>query len=239
MKAEIALPKLKYSTEPVIDAYAQEVLTFVNKSYQGSDDLKDDFDRVKKYLSTCDITGDEFMIALNAVSGQKLTDKSGKPITYIRDINEGNFNLYVSAYLDFKRSSKQYEVGKEKLNAFLAPPEREKTPEELRQIRINHLTAEYHKLQKDGFVHGSNIFYELIKKGENIEQIKLSFVESFLDNFQPEFSDGKNAEGMTIIKKKDVKTSFVNHFVLKYIKKHNLKELSLEEFINYWEKFVK
>ena len=229
---------LKYSAEPILDHYATEVFQFVNKSYAFEGDGVEDFTKIKKYLSTCELTGDEFMIALNAVSSQKLLDKMGKPVLYIRDVNEGNFNLYISAYLDYKRSSKQYEIGKERLNEFLNPP-KEKTPEEKKQIRIDWLTAEYQRLQKDGFVHGSTSFYEIIKSGENVEQIKLSFVEIVLDKYRPEKADGKTGNGMPIIKKNDVKTHFINHFVSAYIKKHNLKELSLNDWINYWEKFAK
>lgn len=229
---------LKYSPEPILDHYATEVFQFVNKSYTFESDGVEDFNKIKKYLATCEITGDEFMIALNAVSGQKLLDKSGKPITYIRDINEGNFNLYVSAYLDYKRSSKQYEIGKERLNQFLNPP-RELTAEEKMRERLNWLSAEYQKLQKDGFVHGSTIFYELITKSEDDFKIKISFVEFVLGKFNPEKALGKNGEGLPIVKKNDVVTFFKDKLVASYIKKHNLKELSLEEFINYWEKFVK
>lgn len=229
---------LKYSAEPILDYYATEVFQFVNKSYAFEGDGVEDFTKIKKYLATCEITGDEFMIALNAVSSQKLLDKSGKPIIYIRDINEGNFNLYVSAYLDYKRSSKQYEIGKERLNEFLNPP-RELTAEEKTQERLNWLSAEYQKLQKDGYVHGSTLFYDLITRSEDDFKVKVSFVEFVLEKFKPEITDGKLSNGMPILKKKDALTHFKNMLVSAYIKKNNLKELSLEEFINYWEKFVK
>jgi hypothetical protein len=236
VKAEIELPMLKYSPEPILDHYATEVFQFVNKSYAFEGDGVEDFTKIKKYLATCEITGDEFMIAMNAVSSQKLLDKAGKPITYIRDVNEGNFNLYVSAYLDFKRSSKQYEIGKERLNEFLNP-QKDPTPEEQKENRKAWFTAEFERLKKGETVLGSTRFFDMITAKEEIK-MNVADVAVALAKFNPEKSMGKTLEGLPNIKKNDVVTFFKDKFVAAYIKKHNLKELPLQDWINYWEKFA-
>lgn len=228
---------LKYSPEPILDHYATEVFQFVNKSYAFEGDGIEDFAKIKKYLKTCELTGNEFMIALNAVSSQKLLDNFGKPVLYIRDVNEGNFNLYVSAYLDFKRSNRQYEIGKERLNEFLNPP-KEPTAEEKKQIRLTWLETEYRKLAADGTVHGSTEFFKIITAKDEIK-INVTDAVKVLEKFKPETAVGEIGKGLPLVKKHDAKTFFIDRFIASYIKKHNLKELSLNDWINYWEKFAK
>lgn len=219
-----------------------------NPKYVGTQQEKDalmeiDFATAYSFSKNCELTANEMELAFHLATEGKLkseVDKDGNatPIQLYREVDAIKLGELKSAYIRYKREDVGYGLGKEKIKAFLAPPEREKTPEELKQIRIDFLISQYEKLQKDGFVHATTEFFKIITENEEIK-ISIPDVVKVLGRFNPEKYNGKNAEGLMTFKKNNVETYFIDWFIGKYIQKHNLKELSLEEFINYWEKFVK
>lgn len=242
MKAEITQLKLRLSSEEVQSEYARQIMDFVNKSYDDEMVAKSDFTTVLGFVRQCELTGDEFMIALNLASSQDLTDVHGEKIKYFRDINVGNFNLYASAYIEYRNNFKPYQLGKDAISEFLKPPPLELTPEQKKQERILFLKAEFKRLQSGNNVLGANIFYELIKK-KGLTKVNIKFIEGVLEKFVPETSlmgiiTAKGNEPILIPKKikNDVKVFFEDQLVSKFIKSEKLHELSEDKWIEYWQK---
>ena len=247
LKAEIAQSTLKHCDDQQISVFIAKVLNFINPKF---DDVETEMQLAEAELYSfahkCELTTDEFMIALEmAVDGKLYTepDENGhsKRIQLFREIDRLKLGEVKAAYLYHKKIDKQYEIGKSIIKAFLEPPQKELTPEEKKTERINFYKTEFERLQKGEMVLGTTIFYELIKQA-GLERISLKYVESVLDKFQPEtFQSGlsvsKVGAQLDIPKKvtHNAKVFFIGEIVKSYFKKHNLKELTQDQFIDYWE----
>ena len=248
MKAEISQSMLKWSSEDEINTFCAKICSLFNPKYVGNQQEKDalmeiDFATAYSFSKNCELTADEMELAFHLATEGKLKseiDKDGNatPIQLYREVDAIKLGELKSAYIRYKRDDVGYGLGKEKIKAFLAPPEKEHTPEEQKDNRKAWFTSEFERLQKGESVLGSTHFFDLITANEEIK-MNVADVAVALGKFNPEKALGKNGEGLPIVKKNDVVTYFKDKLVASYIKKHNLKELSLEEFINYWEKFVK
>lgn len=144
-----------------------------------------------------------------------------------------------SAYIALKRADKVFQEDVKKIKAFLEPPKPEPTEEELKEQRLKFYSEEYKRLQRDGKVLGTTIFYDLIKK-EGLETVKLKWLEAILDKFKPETVDKSMINEPQLvklpkIKKHDAKTFFIDELVHAYFVNKKIKELSEEDFINHWE----
>ncbi|RNA63486.1 hypothetical protein D1631_16945 [Chryseobacterium nematophagum] len=168
-----------------------------------------------------------------------LTDFDGEILKPYKKIDFEMFNQVEVAYIEYKKIDKQRELGIEKIKIFLEPSKPELTPKDKKRERIKFYRSDYKRLQKEGKVLGTLIFYDLIKK-KRLEKVSLKFVENILDNFVPEttgISHSKEPEQikLTRIKKQDVKVFFIDVVVNTYIEKNKLKEFSESEWIEYWE----
>ena len=109
----------------------------------------------------------------------------------------------------------------------------------MKEQRLKFYSEEYKRLQRDGKVLGTTIFYDLIKK-EGLETVKLKWLEAILDKFKPETVDKSLINEPQLvklpkIKKHDAKTFFIDELVHAYFVNKKLKDLSEEDFINHWE----
>lgn len=237
---------LKSSTDEEKNIFSARVLNFINPKFDPENQvLETELAEAELYAfaTNCELTANEFLLALEMATEGKLSsepDEQGnsQKIKLFREIDRLKLGEVKSAYIFHKTHDKKYEAGKAEIRAFLNPPEKELTDEEKKQIRINWLETEYRRLISEGSVFGSTSFFEIITANEEIKMNVID-VANALGKFNPEKAIGKNGEGLPIIKKNDVVTYFKDKLVASYIKKHNLKELSLNDWINYWEKFAK
>ena len=237
---------LKSSTDEEKNVFSARVLNFINPKFDPeNEELETELAEAELYAfaTNCELTANEFLLALEMATEGKLSsepDEQGnsQKIKLFREIDRLKLGEVKSAYIFHKTHDKKYEVGKSEIKAFLNPPEKELTTEEKQQIRINWLETEYRRLISEGSVFGSTSFFEIITANEEIK-MNVVDVANALGKFNPEKAIGKNGEGLPIIKKNDVVTYFKDKLVASYIKKHNLKDLSLNDWINYWEKFAK
>ncbi len=247
VKAEITQSTLKHCNENEIAIFTARVLNFINPKFDDQDtELQLAEAELYSFAQKCELTADEFMIALEMAADGKLyteQDEKGvsKRIQLFREIDRLKLGEVKSAYLYHKTIDKQYENGKAVIKAFLEPPKPELTEEQKIAERIKFYKTEFERLQKGEMVLGTVIFYDLIKHS-GLEVVKLKFVELVLDKYQPEsFQSGlsvsKVGNQLDIPKKvkNNAKQHFINTLVKAYFDKNNLKSLTESEFIQHWE----
>lgn len=243
---------MKQSSLTEKEIFANEVILLFNPKFENIVIKTDeygkemtDFDiaqnQIIQYFNTCDLTFLEFMSAMRLASKGHLIGIDEKPIKMFREIDALKFGEVENAYLEYKRIDKQYDIGMSKIKAFLESPKPEPTPEEMKQSFLEMCKADYVRLQKEGYVLGATEYYKYIKKN-GIENVKISWIENVLEKFQPETFDGSlsvsKVGSMLEVPKKikhDVKLFFIENLVKAYFKKEDLKELSEEKFLEYWE----
>ena len=251
VKAEISQSMLKWSSEDDVNRFCAKICSLFNPKYTGSPEEKDalaelDFATAYAFAKNCELTAEEMELAFHLATEGKLKtepDKDGNavPVQLYREVDALKLGELKAAYIRHKASDKGYEIGKEKLKNFLEPPTQELTPEQKKAERIAFYKTELERLQNGEMVLGTTIFYELIKLA-GLERISLKYVESVLDKFQPEtFQSGISVTkvgGELDIPKKikhNAKVFFIGEIVKSYFKKHNLKELTQDQFIAHWE----
>lgn len=252
MKAEVSQSMLKWSSEDDVNRFCAKICSLFNPKYSGTQQEIDvlqelDFGTAYDFAKKCELTADEMELAFHlAAEGRLKTepDKAGNtvPIQLYREVDVLKLGELKAAYIRHKESDKGYEIGKEKLKAFLEPPKKELTPEEKKAERLAFYKTEFERMQRGEMVFGTTIFYELIKQA-GLQQISLKYVEAALDKFQPEtFQSGlsvsKVGAQLDIPKKitHNAKVFFIGEIVKSYFKKHTLKELTQDQFIEHWEK---
>ena len=235
MKAEIQQSMLKYSKDEEINQFSSRVLKFIDPKFSDETEMQLAEAELYSFANRCELTASEMILALELATEGKLTtepDSQGNSnkIKLFREINRLALGEVKSAYIRYKQENRLYEIGKEKLQEFLTPPEKKLTPEEVEKQRIESLIFEYRRLIKDGTIFNSLLFYDLIKKG-GFEKIKLSFIENVLDKFiSKKLKLGvKNEEG------KEVKIFFINEVVLGYIRTQKLNEATESDWIEHWD----
>ncbi len=246
MKAEISQSMLKLSSNEDISEFTARILNFFNPKFESPSEEELASADIYLFASRCELTADEFLLALSLATEGKLKseiDKDGnaETIKLFREIDIIKLGEVKAAYIRYKNDDEQYKKGKSDIKAFLNPPLPEPTPEEKKAQFNKFLKEEYSRLQKKGQVLGTTTFYDLIRK--DFEVVKLGFVEKFLKEFKHEVFQDENrslefhlASSKKVIKK-DVFLSFKELFITKYIEKEKLKELSELDWILYWEKF--
>ncbi|CAA7196723.1 hypothetical protein [Chryseobacterium potabilaquae] len=225
-----------------VEKFAFEVISKVNVNFSKEHENYEidlAISEIRRYAAQSQLTPQEFFQARAYLSKGMLTDFDGEILKPYKKIDFEMFNQVEVAYIEYKKIDKQRELGIEKIKIFLEPPKPELTPEDKKRERIKFYRSDYERLQKQGKVLGTLIFYDLIKK-KRLEKVSLKFVENILDNFVPEttgISHSKEPEQMklTRIKKQDIKVFFIDVVVNTYIEKNKLKELSESEWIEYWE----
>ena len=243
--AEISQSMLKSSTDEDKNVFSARVLNFINPKFDPENQiLETELAEAELYAfaNNCELTANEFMLALEMATEGKLSSEpddngNSQKIKLFREIDRLKLGEVKSAYIFHKTHDKKYETGRAEIKAFLNPPEKELTAEEKKESLIAWLEEEYRRLREYGKILGSIRFFDLITANEEIN-IKVQDVATGLAKFVPEVATGKIGEGLPSIKKNDVVTFFKDGIVARYIKKHNLKELSLNDWINYWEKFT-
>ena len=248
VKAEITQSTLKHSDDNEIAVFTAKVLNFINPKFDDPEtELQLAEAELYSFAQNCELTTDEFMIALQLAADGKLytePDEKGtsRKIQLYREIDRLKLGEVKAAYLHHKTIDKQYENGKAAIKSFLEPPTPELTEEEKKEIRIKFYKSEFQRLQKGENILGTITFYDLIKHS-GLELVKLKFVEAVLDKFQPETMQGglsvsKAGSQLDIPKKitNNAKQHFINSLVKAYFNKKKLKDLTESEFIDHWER---
>lgn len=233
--AEISQLKLKHCNENEINCFALLVLDFINPNFNSETEYNIAKICLIEFAKTCEITADEFIHALELASENKLytepnSNGNSERIKLFKIIDRVVLGQVKAAYLHVKRVDSEFQKIKSEVKKLRE--EKIPTEEEKKEIRLNFLKEEYLKLQKDGYVFGTTIFYELIKK-KGVETVKLNWLDRVLESYNP--TPKKNMVN-DIFKKNviDPKTYFIDCLVSAYFQKEKLKELSEVEFINYW-----
>ncbi|GEN74106.1 hypothetical protein [Chryseobacterium lathyri] len=242
---------LKWSSEKDVNEFCAEICSRFNPKYVGNQQEKDalaelDFATAYSFAKNCELTAEEFFLAFNLAAEGRLKyeeDKDGnaEPIKLFREIDAIKLNEVKSAYIRYKSLDKKYENGKAEIKAFLEPPIVEPTPEEKKAARNKFYTAEYRRLQLEGNVLGTIVFYDLIKK-RGLKTVKVEFIEAVLSTFIPEKIENiarkEEPEKIRVpkIQKNDPLTYFKDCIVKAYIEKEELKEFTEEAWIEHWEK---
>ena len=242
-KAQISQSMLKYASDTEISQFAIRLINFINPKFEeGEAEIAEA--EIYSFAKNCELTGNEFLLALEMSAEGKLysePDANGnsEKIKLYREVDRLKLGEVKSAYIALKRADKVFQDDLKKIKAFLEPPKPEPTEEELKEQRLKFYSEEYKRLQRDGKVLGTTIFYDLIKK-EGLETVKLKWLEAILDKFKPETVDKSLINEPQLvklpkIKKHDAKSFFIDELVHAYFVNKKLKDLSEEDFINHWE----
>lgn len=242
-KAQISQSMLKYASDSEISQFAIRLINFINPKFEeGEAEIAEA--EIYSFAKNCELTANEFLLALELSADGKLysepdTNGNSEKIKLYREVDRLKLGEVKSAYIALKRADKVFQEDAKKIKAFLEPPKPEPTEEELKEQRLKFYSEEYKRLQRDGKVLGTTIFYDLIKK-EGLETVKLKWLEAILDKFKPETVDKSLINEPQLvkipkIKKHDAKTFFIDELVHAYFVNKKLKELSEEEFIKHWE----
>jgi len=222
------------------------VLNFINPKFNDQHEIELAEAELYGFALKCELTANEFLLALElAADGKLITepDENGntKRVQMFREIDRLKLGEVKSAYIYHKTIDRQHESGKAKIRAFLEPVQPELTPEQKKAEREKFFRTDYARLQNEGKVLGTVLFYDLIKKS-GIQKVNLKFVENVLDHFKPEtveasamrLSEPQLARTAKVIKH-NAKTFFIDALVHAYFEKENLKSMTENEFVEYWE----
>ncbi|GAB0155921.1 hypothetical protein CHRYSEOSP005_11830 [Chryseobacterium sp. Alg-005] len=246
MRAEISQSTLKLSNDEVIAEFTARLLSFINPKFESDAEAEIAEAEIYAFASKCELTPDEYFLALELAADKKLfsePDENGNSsrIQLYREIDRLKLGEVKAAYIYHKTVDEQYKIGKNNIKAFLEPPETQHTPEQKKADRTKFYIAEYRRLQLEGGVLGTVIFYDLIKK-RGLKTVKVGFIEAVLSTFVPEKTENivrkDEPEKIKIprVQKNDPLTYFKDCIVKAYIEKENLKEFTEEAWIEYWEK---
>lgn len=237
---------LKQSSENDINVFTAKVLSYFNPKFEDPEiEEKLACEDIKRFASRCEITEDEFMLALDLATEGRLQsspDSAGnvENIKLYREIDIIKLGEVKAAYLRFKMSDEKYAKGKAEIKKFLSPPPAELTAEQKKEIRIKFLKEEYSRLQLKNEVLGSVQFYDLLRREHSV--VKIAFVEKFLQTVKLEeyvetarSTDFHKVSSKKVIKK-DPFLAFKELFISSYITKMKLKDVTEEEWISHWER---
>jgi hypothetical protein len=237
---------LRWSNDEDVSIFTARVLNFINPKFADQHEIELAETEIYSFALKCDLTANEFLLALElAVDGKLFSepDENGnsKKVQLFREIDRLKLGEVKSAYIYHKTIDKQYESGKAEIKAFLEPPKVEPTAEEKKQSFLQMCRTDFGRLQKEGSVLGTTEFYKYIKKN-GIETVRISWLESVLERFQPEtFENGLSLSKVGSLldmpkkTKQDAKLFFINNLVKAYFEKEKLKDLSEDEFLEYWQ----
>lgn len=237
-KAEISQSKLKHCSSQEVDKFAQIVLTLLNPKFEDEYEAKLAFDILSDFSATSELTPAEMIIAIKMAMDKKLSyEENGEihTVKIFREIDRSKLGEIQHAYIEHKRADKQHEKAKEEIKLFLEPPKKEPTAEEIEQNRIKFLSTEWERLKNENAIMGTNVFYDILKNITKV--VKISFVENILANFVHETNAtglSTNSNVLPKIIKHDARQHFINKFVIGYIMKEKLNEVSKEEWIEHW-----
>ena len=181
---------LRWSNDEDISVFTARVLNFINPKFADQHEIELAEAELYSFAKKCELTANEFLLALELAADGKLfsePDENGnsKKVQLFREIDRLKLGEVKSAYIYNKTIDKQYESGKAEIKAFLEPPKPEPTPEERKQSFLHLCRTEYGRLQKEGAVLATPIFYDYIRKN-GLETIRISWIENVLERFQPE-----------------------------------------------------
>lgn len=242
--AKISQTKLKFSSRQEREFFAQKVLAFINPKYSdenNTNNVRLDLEVIVDFSHTSDLTANEFMLALQLSADGKLfyesSDGKSSEVKLFREIDRLKLGEVQKAYIQYKEKDKLHQQGEIKIKDYLNPP-KEKSEEELRVERISFLKGQYNELQTKGSVRASVVFYSLLRKKH--KEVKLDFLDNFLNNFKSETIELKNGVGIGFsnpakVVKNNVHTSFKDAFVSVAIQYYRLKEKTEEEWVDFWE----
>lgn len=168
---------LKHSDDKVKTEFALLVINFINPKYNIPQvEIKPDIEKCKDFASKCQLTKDEFMIALDMASRRLLTYKDGKKellnpnydgetVEYFREIDLSVLGKIETAYIQFKQKDVQYDNGKRKISKHLND-EGEKTLEEAKAERRRNWDVLIQSVKDNKPCDHAFLFYEMVlKKG--------------------------------------------------------------------------
>lgn len=235
---------MKQSSEEEIKIFSARILNFFNPKFEDPHEEELAAADIYSFAMRCELTADEFMLALSLASEGKLksepdSDGNVEVIKLFREIDIIKLGEVKAAYVRYKAEDSKYKKGKVDIAAFLNPPPVESSEEEKQKIRLKFLKDEFARLHSKGEVLGSVQYYDLLRK--NNDTVKLGFVEKFVRTFIPEEyvkeerSTSVHLASSKKIIKKDLFLSFKEVFVSAYITKMKLKDGTEAEWIEHWE----
>lgn len=238
--------KLKWSSEEVLERLANRVILFIDPKFNdnGGDPEKDPFsdyniakNKIKDFGRRCEITEEEFILALNFASKGILMVED-QIVKIYREINQINLSEIERGYSEFKSRDQKHQNGKKEISNLLNPPPPKMTKEEYEALTFNNIQKDYHRFKSDGKVVATPVFYDLIKS-ERGDKVKLQFVETFLKNYVPETAEGKlSSDGTSLPKviKKDAYVEFQNEMISNYVLYMKLNDTSEEVWLQHWKR---
>jgi hypothetical protein len=243
--AEIKQPKLKFSGIDVLTRFANRVVLYIDPKFTDDDtenslsDINIALNKVKDFGSRCNLTEEEFLLALDYASKGLLTIDEQKVKVY-REINQINLSEIEYGYSDFKARNQKYQNGKNQIQSLLNPPPPKLTAEEYETLTLENIRKDFHRFKADGKVLATPIFYDLLKCDRG-DKVKLVFVEKFLQNYVPETAEGRlSSEGSALPKviKKDAYVEFQNEMIRNYVIYLKLNETSEEIWMQHWKNLL-
>ncbi|MGU3377378.1 hypothetical protein [Chryseobacterium sp. M5A1_1a] len=240
--AEISQPKLKFSSSEALIRFANRVVFEIDPKYSDEDpdnllsDINLAINKVADFGKRCDLTENEFLIALK-MAPMGLLQIDGEKVKFFREINTAQLSQYEQGYVEFKAMDQKHQNGKTEISKLLNPPTPKLTTEEYEAMTMDNIRKDYHRFKADGRVLASPVFYDLIKKNRG-DKIKLQFVEDFLKNYVPQTAEGKLTNDSTALPrviKKDAYVEFQNEMIVNYVMYMKLHETSEELWMQHWK----
>lgn len=193
VKAEITqltLKRLSKDKPQQLEGFAMEVIAKINVNITDPDfEVQMFTSEIRRYAEQSKLTPAEFFIARTCLSRGQLIDVDGEIMKPYKKIDFEMFNQVEEAYLRFKVESKEYDIGKGKIKAFLNPPDPEPTEEQKRAERAKLRANIENCFNTSGECEFAFLIYDDLKnegvledlrKPERIEPIKNRLMAKFL-----------------------------------------------------------
>lgn len=230
--AKISQLTLKQCSDTERLQFAHQVLEFINPKFEDKAEAQYSQKILVDFASKCQLTANEFMVALEMVSKRELVI-DGEPVKIFREIDRLKLGEIERAYTDFIRNDKRHELGLKKINEYLNPP-KEPTEAEKRQEWIEHLRKHHGEYQQTGKIKTAFLYYDKINR--EYEMIRLEFVENFFKNYRAEEPQKISGGGLMPFKvvKNDAFTCFKEAYVYAFLRKIEASKMTEEEWVNHW-----
>ena len=127
---------------------ADDVMRLLNVRERNSDMAKDWL----IFISTSNfkITAGEIYLAFKMALSREILDSNGKEIDLFPELSNNTTGKVISAYLNHKKSSQQYQLAKDKLKA-LKTPEKEFSDSDKKKLREDLLKIIFKEISETGF----------------------------------------------------------------------------------------
>ena len=222
------------------------VLNFIDPKFSDETEFETNKVMLIEFAKNCELTADEFMNALMLASKGKLVIEDHEKETFVavklfREINALKLGEIESAYIFWRNQDKAFETSENTVKKFLTPPPKELTPEEKLEQAKKTFKVEYARLLT-GELYNCYLFFDLIVKKEEIDSLKIKFLEELFTNWKPvKMSKVSNdpIKGWIEENKTNPIVTIKEAVVIAYTNKYKLLDKSVEEWVLYWTEIYK